>query len=50
MTQGVVTKHVIELIARQVQDYSLVVWYDPENAYTAEVAALAIPQTQVCPI
>jgi hypothetical protein len=47
MAEGVVTKHVFELIARQVEDYSLVVWYDPENAYAAEVTSLTVPQAQV---
>lgn len=35
---GVVTKHLSNLIAKQVEDHKLVVWYDPECAY-ADVAA-----------
>jgi len=30
---GLVTSAVLELVAKQVQDASLVVWYDPERAY-----------------
>ncbi len=35
---GVVTEYLIGLVAKQVEDYRLVVWYDPEAAYK-EVAA-----------
>src|SRR5262245_59031100 len=31
----VVTQHRLDLLARQVQDHGLVVWYDPERAYEA---------------
>ena len=37
MTTGVVTEHLISLIAKQVEDHGLVVWYDPEQAYSAVV-------------
>jgi hypothetical protein len=33
------------LIARQVEDHRLVVWYDPEQAYTTAAAALQLPHT-----
>jgi hypothetical protein len=33
MSLGAVTKHLFDLIAKQVEDYSLVVWYDPEKPY-----------------
>ena len=35
MTTGVVTEHLISLIAKQVENHHLVVWYDPECAYTS---------------
>jgi len=47
MAQGVVTKYVFELIARQVEDHSLVVWYDPESAYASEIDALELPSTRL---
>lgn len=34
MTNDVVTEHLISLIAKQVEDHSLIVWYDPEQAYS----------------
>ena len=36
---GVVTKHLFDLIAKQVEDQKLVVWYDPECPYTDAVAS-----------
>ncbi len=30
---AVVTEHLVQLIAKQVDDKGLVVWYDPEQAY-----------------
>ncbi len=30
MSKGVVTRYLFDLIARQVEDHRLVVWYDPE--------------------
>ncbi len=47
MTRGVVTDHLVSLIARQVDDHSLVVWYDPEGAYRECVTALSLPGTAV---
>lgn len=44
---GVVTKHLFDLIARQVEDYRLVVWYDPEQAYAVAAVALELPDTQM---
>ena len=29
----IVTRHLLDLIARQVEDHGLVVWYDPEDAF-----------------
>ena len=31
---AVVTEYLFQLIAKQVEDRSLVVWYDPEQAYS----------------
>jgi PglZ domain len=47
MSEGVVTRHLFDLIARQVADHRLVVWYDPEKAYTAAAAAFDLPNTTV---
>lgn len=43
----IVTEHLLELIAKQVEGQGLVVWYDPERAYDAVVADLRLPQTTV---
>jgi hypothetical protein len=47
MSEGVVTRHLFDLIARQVADHRLVVWYDPEKAYTAAAAAFVLPNMTV---
>jgi len=47
MSRGVVTEHVYNLIARQVEDHGLVVWYDPERSYTEAVEGLHTPDTTV---
>jgi hypothetical protein len=44
---GAVTEHLIGLVARQVEDHALVVWYDPEHAYSDAAAALDLPLTSV---
>ena len=44
---GVVTKHLFELITKQVEDHRLVVWYDPECAYTDATASLDLPDTTI---
>ncbi|HEX9870725.1 MAG TPA: hypothetical protein VGC99_19445 [Candidatus Tectomicrobia bacterium] len=44
---GVVTSYLFQLIAKQVEDHRLVVWYDPEGAYTAAAAAFELPNTTV---
>ena len=44
---GVVTESLVQLIAKQVDEKGLVVWYDPEQAYGAAAAALYIPNTTV---
>src|SRR5215475_9738367 len=47
MQTGVVTKHLFNLIAKQVEDHRLVVWYDPEKAYATVVGELEFPKTTV---
>lgn len=45
MSTGVVTKHLCNLIAKQVEDHRLVVWYDPDQVYATVVGELALPTT-----
>jgi hypothetical protein len=47
MSDGVVTRSLVGLIAKQVADHRLVVWYDPERAYASAAEALSIPDTTV---
>lgn len=47
MTTGVVTEHLVSLIAKQVDDNHLVVWYDAERAYTSAAEGLTLPKTTV---
>lgn len=44
---GIVTQYLFTLIARQVEDHRLVVWYDPDRAYAAAVEELEFPGTTV---
>src|SRR5437016_3587800 len=44
---AVVTEYLTQLLAKQVEDRGLVVWYDPEGAYADAAAALALPETTV---
>lgn len=44
---AVVTEHLTQLIAKQVEDKGLVVWYDPEQAYGSAAAELTLPKTTV---
>ena len=44
---AVVTECLFQLIAKQVEDRRLVLWYDPERVYTQAVAELALPQTTI---
>ncbi len=44
---AVVTEHLAQLIAKQVDDKGLVVWYDPEQAYGSAAAELTLPKTTV---
>jgi hypothetical protein len=43
----VVTEYLFQLIAKQVEDRSLVVWYDPEKAYGQAASDLALPKTTI---
>jgi hypothetical protein len=47
MGQRPVSEHVRSLVARQVEDHALVVWYDPEGHYRAVAAALGLPGAEV---
>ncbi|HEV2491948.1 MAG TPA: PglZ domain-containing protein [Terriglobia bacterium] len=44
---GVVTETLVQLIAKQVDEKGLVIWYDPEQAYGAAAAELFLPNTTV---
>jgi hypothetical protein len=44
---AVVTESLVQLIAKQVDEKGLVVWYDPEHAYAAAAAELSLPNTTV---
>jgi hypothetical protein len=44
---NVVTTQLFNLIAKQVEDHRLVVWYDPEQAYSAAAVELELPNTTV---
>jgi hypothetical protein len=44
---AIVTEHLTQLIAKQVDEKGLVVWYDPEEAYSSAAAELTLPNTTV---
>jgi hypothetical protein len=44
---AVVTEYLFQLIAKQVEDRGLVVWYDPERAYSTAAAELVLPKTNI---
>lgn len=44
---GIVGDYLAELVAAQVRERGLVVWFDPERHYHAFAAALALPDTTV---
>jgi hypothetical protein len=44
---GIVSAHLVGLIAKQVEERSLVVWYDPGADYKAVVEHLEIPGTTI---
>ncbi len=43
----VVTDYLFQLVTKQVDEKSLVVWYDPEQAYVQAAKELSIPKTTV---
>lgn len=45
MSSGLVTDHLRALIAKQVDDHCLVVWYDPEGYFREIAGELGIPET-----
>jgi hypothetical protein len=47
MSQGAVTDYLFNLIAKQVDDRGLVVWYDPDKVYSSAVELFNIPHTTV---
>ncbi len=47
MPKGAITAYLVQLIAKQVEDQGLVVWYDPERAYGAVAEELTLPNTTV---
>jgi PglZ domain len=47
MTAGIVTDHLVSLIAKQVEDHALVVWYDPEGHYRQVAARLTLERATV---
>jgi hypothetical protein len=47
MNTGVVTKHLVDLIVKQVEDHRLVIWYDPEHVYPTVAEELELPKTAV---
>ena len=44
---GIVTQSLVQLIAKQVDEKGLVVWYDPERVYGEAAAELSLPNTTV---
>jgi hypothetical protein len=44
---GVVSDYLVQLLARQVEEKGLVVWYDPEQAFGPVAADLSLPNTTV---
>ena len=42
-TSGIVTKRLFDLIAKQVDDHALVVWYDPEGNYRSFASSFSLP-------
>ena len=47
MSPALVTDHLVGLIAKQVDDRGLVVWYDPDGIYARVVATVHLPETMV---
>ena len=47
MSPAIITDHLVGLISKQVDDYGLVVWYDPEAIYAQAVEKVDFPDTTV---
>jgi hypothetical protein len=47
MSQGVVTESLVSLIAKQVEESSLVVWYDPGGDYRDLAACIEVPGASI---
>lgn len=47
MTSGVTTLYITGLISKQVDEFGLVVWYDPEGYYEAVATRLSLPKATV---
>jgi hypothetical protein len=47
MRTGVVTQHLFDMIAKQVEDHRLVVWYDPDHSYLETAKELELPNATV---
>ena len=46
---GKLTDSLQQLLLRQINERGIVVWYDPEKAYTHAVEKLALPDVTVLP-
>jgi len=44
---GIVSEYLFNLIAKQVDDNGVVVWYDPDGVYAEAVTALDLPDTTI---
>ncbi|MFH1951478.1 MAG: PglZ domain-containing protein [Pseudomonadota bacterium] len=44
---GKVSEYIVGLVAKQVEDKGIVVWYDPDNVYAGVMDKLTIPATTV---
>jgi len=47
MSVAIVTDYLINLIAKQVDDNGIVVWYDPDGTYSGAVDVLDLPEATV---
>ena len=47
MSQGMVTEYLVSLIAKQVEESSLVVWYDPGGDYRDLAACIEVPGASI---
>ena len=45
---GIVSQHLLGLLAKQVEDNGIVVWFDPEGHYEDFVRTMVMPATTVC--